>query len=61
MIMTALLPWVWLVMFPEPLGPGAGIALMLTACMLFVALVPLVIGIIRSVLRFAKARLKSEA
>lgn len=57
MIVAALLPWiVWLFALSEPLGPGAGIALLLTACMLLLALVPLVIGIMQTVMRAVKAR-----
>ena len=57
MVVAALLPWmVWYLAVPEPWGPGAGLAALLTALMLLVALVPLLIGVILSVLRFARLR-----
>lgn len=46
MIASALLPWVvWLTMIAGRLGPGAGIAMLLTALMAILALVPIAIGL----------------
>jgi len=57
MIFAALLPWaVWLLQIQGPWGPGAGIALMATAAMLLVALVPIGLGVARTILRYARAR-----
>ena len=57
MIFAALLPWiVWLSIVPGRLGPGAGIAMMLTAAMLVLAFVPLTIGAARAGFRFFAIR-----
>ena len=57
MMVAALLPWA--VLFatePPPWGPGAGIALMITAAMLLLALVPIAIGIGSAMLRLLRKR-----
>ena len=45
MIASALLPWTyWYLTAPRPWGPGAGAALVVTAGMLLLALVPVIDG-----------------
>jgi hypothetical protein len=52
MITFALLPWVvWLFHVDEPFGPGAGVAMLATGAMLFIALLPLGYGLFRMVSR----------
>lgn len=52
MIAVALLPWViWTIAVPKPWGPGAGIALLLTAVQLLLALLPLLIGLTALIVR----------
>ena len=56
MILAALLPWVvWLPQSHGSWGPGAGIAMMVTAAMLLVALVPVGLGVARLIMRSARA------
>ncbi len=49
MVVTALLPWVAYELFNEPVGdaPGTGFAILLSAVMLLLALVPLSYGFVR--------------
>ena len=59
MIVAALLPWmVWLSILPGRLGPGAGVAMILTAAMLVLAIIPLTIGIARAGLRLFASRME---
>lgn len=47
MIVAALLPWVVWLSGDEPLGPGGGLLLPITAGMVVLALLPLAYGIVR--------------
>jgi hypothetical protein len=62
MILTALLPWVvWHLQIQRPWGPGSGIALMVTAAMILAALVPIGLGVARTITRSARASQKRGA
>jgi hypothetical protein len=59
MIFTALSPWfIWLTSIEGRLGAGAGIAMMITAAMLLLALVPIGIGLCLAVAKLCQFKEK---
>jgi hypothetical protein len=62
MMSLALLPWaVWLSVMQGPLGPGAGIHLMVTAVMLLLALIPMGFGAARAITDLKKIAKRTRA